>query len=108
MAGKQSLLGTLEEREKKNRITRVGKLTVLSRKAEIQDALEKGYSVKAVYESLVEMKCMQISYSSFARLVKKYIKKDKIGCDQRQQIHSGVNSLKAKLFNPTPNKDDLI
>lgn len=52
-----------------------GVVAVLSQKEVIFAALEEGHSLRTIHKILVAENLMPIQYSSFARLVKKYLTK---------------------------------
>ena len=72
---KDSLLDELKDEKQTDQRSRKGTVAVLSRKDAIKEALEHGYTLKAVFSILTKKGEMPISYESFCRLVKKYITK---------------------------------
>ena len=80
MVAKKSLLERLEEEHAKQPNSRSGVVSVLAHKDEIAEALNKGFTVKKIYQIMARDGEVSVSYQSFARLVGIYIKgKEKSG-----------------------------
>ena len=77
MVAKKSLLERLEEDRASQSNTRSGLVAVMSHKEEIAKALERGFTVKKIYQIMLRDGEVSIGYQSFARLVSIYVKGDK-------------------------------
>ena len=78
MVAKKSLLEKLEVERASQSNSRNGVVSVLAHKGEIAEALERGFTVKKIYQIMARDGEVSISYQSFARLVSIYVKgKDK-------------------------------
>lgn len=77
MVAKKSLLKRLEEDQANQSNVRNGLVAVMSHKNEIAEALERGFTVKKIYQIMLRDGEVSIGYQSFARLVSIYVKGDK-------------------------------
>lgn len=72
---------------------------------DIAEALESGWSVKSIYETLFEEKKISFSYKTFREYVNKYILKEEKP-PKVQKEHQKPSE--AFIFNPTINEKELI
>ncbi|MDX1585647.1 MAG: TraK family protein [Balneolaceae bacterium] len=74
---------------------------------DIAEALEAGWSSRAIHDTLTEEGKVSMSYDMFCRYVRQHIKKIKPKTVKNKPI---VTSSKEKGFhwNPTPNPDELF
>ena len=77
MVAKKSLLKRLEEDQANQSNARNGLVAVMSHKEEIAEALERGFTVKKIYQIMLRDGEVSIGYQSFARLVCIYVKGEK-------------------------------
>lgn len=71
MAKTEDLLKKMDEHRPRSK----GVVAVLAQKEVILAALENGHSLRTIHKTLMAEELMPIQYSSFARLVKKYLTK---------------------------------
>ncbi len=74
MESKISLVDQLIEQEKRFGSTRSGKVAVFSHRKEIEQGLNAGFTLLDIYNLLSDNQEMPITYSSFVKLVRKYIR----------------------------------
>jgi len=77
MVAKKTLLKRLEEDQANQSNARNALVAVISHKKEIAEALDRGFTVKKIYQIMFRDGEVFISYQSFARLVRIHIKGDK-------------------------------
>jgi len=102
MVAKKSLLERLEEDRANQSNARSGLVAVMSHKEEIAEALERGFTVKKIYQIMFRDGEVSIGYQSFARLVsiyvkgeKKYDKKNQVGSTSKKRSEpKGMEQLK--------------
>lgn len=81
-------------------------------KTEIEQAMTDGWSVKIIWETLLDEKKITVSYTAFNNYVNKIIIKKK---SQSQSVNEDVKKGSITItktdsfnFNSKPNKEDLI
>lgn len=100
---------------------RKNKIEFLALKKEISEALEKGWSITAIWETLRDEGSFTASYNTFRLYVLKYLNGQKPGYSYKEPAESRSKTLvkndaiKKKTptipsfsFNPKPNPEDLI
>ncbi|HAU4045833.1 TPA: TraK family protein [Legionella pneumophila] len=94
--------------EKKNR-RNSAKIQFLALKDDIQEALEKGCSMKAVWETLCDEGQITFGYKAFRHYVLKLIKSEQEHLkDEMQSKSKTKNEIKGFTFNPIPNPEELL
>ena len=100
----------------KNRQDR-NKLMFLTVRADVQSAIEEGYSLKTIWEHLSEIGKIPYRYETFIKHVKRYIQKTPTNpvqaepiktADTPQKPKKAATSIPTFTFKPTSNKEDLF
>ncbi|WP_367607872.1 TraK family protein [Legionella sp. W05-934-2] len=94
--------------EKKNKRSNA-KIEFLALKEDIQEALDKGCSMKAVWETLSDEGQISFGYKAFRHYVLKLIKSEQENTkDDKQRENKPKNEIKGFTFNPIPNPEELL
>ncbi|HAT1773477.1 TPA: TraK family protein [Legionella pneumophila] len=101
--------------------SRKSKVEFLSLREDISDALEKGWSMTAIWETLRDEGSFTATYNTFRLYVLEYLNGQKPGYSQQATIEQRTKALaesntKMKksatipsfTFNPIPNPEDLV
>ena len=85
------------------------KTAFISLKDDIKEALDAGWSMKAVWETLTDEGKIVFSYKSFRHYVLKLIKpeQEKIRDEIKQESKSS-SSMKSFNYDPIPKPEDLL
>jgi len=120
---KKSLIESMMVADKNQRKTpaRKNKVEFLALKDDISEALEKGWPVTAIWETLRDEGRITSSYNTFRLYIFKYLNGQKPGYSQKETIEQRPKRLvenharKTKAspmpsftFNPKPNPEDLF
>ncbi|HAT8918601.1 TraK family protein [Legionella pneumophila serogroup 1] len=120
---KKSLIESVITREQSPKRTsaRKSKVEFLALREEISEALEKGWSLTAIWETLHDEGSFTATYNTFRLYVLKYLNGQKPGYSQQATIEQrsktpAENQAKMKkpatipsfTFNPIPNPEDLL
>lgn len=102
-------------------IARKNKVEFLALREDISEALEKGWSVTAIWETLRDEGSFTASYNTFRLYILKYLNGQKPGYSQKDAIEqrpkrlveTHVKKIKAAsmpsfTLNPKPNLEDLF
>lgn len=94
--------------EKNNRRTSA-KIQFIALKEDIQEALDKGCSMKAIWETLSDEGQISFGYKAFRHYVLKLIKpeQEKIR-DEQARESKPKHEIKGFTFNPIPNPEELL
>ncbi|WP_106225640.1 TraK family protein [Legionella pneumophila] len=97
------------------------KVEFLAMREDISEALEKGWSITIIWETLRDEGRFTASYNTFRLYILKYLDGQKSGYSQKESVehrhksnignHSAkkkTNSTPSFTYNPIPNIDDLI
>ena len=100
---------------------RKNKVAFLAMREDISEALEKGWSITAIWETLRDEGCFTATYNTFRLYVLKYLhgqissysKKDSIEQRHKKQVNNYLTKKKTDAipsfkFNPIPNPEDLL
>ncbi|HAT8252351.1 TPA: conjugal transfer protein TraK [Legionella pneumophila] len=94
--------------EKKNGRTNA-KIQFIALKEDIREALDKGCSMKAVWETLSDEGQISFGYKAFRHYVLKLIKSEQENTkDDKQSKSKTTNEIKGFTFNPIPNPEELL
>lgn len=87
---------------------------ILALRNDIQQALDDGWSVRAVYQTLYDESRVTFSYQAFRRYVNR-IHLGKLATEKRPPRQPNKTAFKSSAapatgfsFNPTPNKEELL
>lgn len=120
---KKSLIESMMAADQNQRKTpaRKNKVEFLALKDDISEALEKGWSVSAIWETLRDEGSFTASYNTFRLYVLEYLNGQKPGYSQKDSAapqpkklvkkHDGkknTDSMPSFIYNPIPNIDELI
>lgn len=100
---------------------RKNKVAFLALKDDISEALEKGWSVTTIWETLRDEGSITASYNTFRLYILKYLNGQKPGCSQNEAVEQRPkrfvenHAKKTKTapmpsftFNPKPNPENLF
>lgn len=107
---KKTLSERITERALKKKASphAVNRATFLTHRPEIKQALDDGWSVKIVWEQLVEEKKIGFSYQSFRKYVQRLIPKETITKDPAAKDKKAPPKIGGFNYNATPKKEDLL
>ncbi|VEG92083.1 TraK family protein [Legionella spiritensis] len=120
---KKSLIETMMAADQTQRKTpaRKNKVEFLALKDDISEALEKGWSVSAIWETLRDEGSFTASYNTFRLYVLEYLNGQKPGYSQKDSPapqpkkmvkkhfeKKKSDSMPSFTYNPIPNIDELI
>ncbi len=95
----------LEKKGKRNN----AKIEFIALKEDIQEALDKGWSMKAVWETLSDEGQISFGYKAFRHYVLKLIKSEQENTREEKQSKSKTTSeIKGFTFNPIANPEELL
>ena len=110
-----------EQNQRKKTPVRKNKVEFLALKDDISEALEKGWPMTAIWETLYNEGSFNASYNTFRLYVLKYLNGQKSGYPQEDVIENRQQKLKPKqtnnesyttirsfTFNPKPNLEELL
>lgn len=103
----------LSERVAQNQLEKVkrtnAKTQFIVLKDEISEALDAGWSMKAIWETLSDEGQISFGYKAFRHYVLKLIKSVQENTkDGKQNKSKTTNAIKGFTFNPIPNPKDLL
>lgn len=85
------------------------KIEFIALQEEIREALDKGCSMKAVWETLTDEGQISFGYKAFRHYVLKLIKPAQENTkDEKQRKSKTSNEIKGFTFNPIPNPEKLL
>lgn len=102
---------------------RKSKVAFIALKEDISEALEKGWPMTAIWETLHDEGSFTASYNTFRLYVLEYLNGQKPGYSQKESVehrhkkmvknHSkkksnATNEIKGFTYNPIPNIDELL
>ncbi|KTD64481.1 TraK family protein [Legionella spiritensis] len=94
-----------EKRAKRNN----AKSQFIILKDDIREALEAGWSMKAVWETLLDEGQISFGYKAFRHYVLKLIKSEQETIkDDKPSKSKATNEIKGFTFNPIPNPEELL
>lgn len=97
-----------KQTEKKNQRGNA-KIEFLALKEDIREALDKGCSMKAIWETLADEGQFSFGYKAFRHYVLKLIKSEQENTRDGKQSKSKPNDeIKGFTFNPIPNPEELL
>lgn len=115
----ESMIGSDQNQQKTT--VRKNKIEFLALREDISEALEKGWSITVIWETLRDEGSFTATYNTFRLYVLKYLNGQKPGYSQQDSIKLRANKLaenhskKKKAtaiptftFNPIPNPDELL
>lgn len=112
----EELASWLEKKTKKKRRLDTAAVAFLTVKADVIDAMERGYAMTTIWGHMRETGRVKASYETFRRHVKRYITAKMPPAKQEQvqptkmaeKPQKKSTSIPSFHFNPAPNKDDLF
>jgi hypothetical protein len=115
----EELATWLEKKTKTKRRLDTAAVAFLKVKADIIDAMERGYAMTTIWEHMRETGRVKASYETFRRHVKRYItvkippaKQVQVQptkmADKPKNTQKKTTTIRGFHFNPIPNKDDLF
>ena len=85
------------------------KIEFIALQDDIQEALDKGCSMKAIWETLSDEGQFSFGYKAFRHYVLKLIKSDQESTrDEKPSKSKTTNEIKGFTFNPIPNPEELL
>ncbi|MVF14804.1 hypothetical protein FT643_21945 [Ketobacter sp. MCCC 1A13808] len=86
------------------------KIAFLAIQQDVEDAMTAGYSLKTIHAFFVSKKKLQCQYATFLGYVRRHIKNNdrSPGAKKRQAPMVARPRDKTFVFNPLPDKDQLI
>lgn len=85
------------------------KIEFIALKEDIREALDKGCSMKAVWETLSDEGQISFGYKAFRHYVLKLIKSAQENTKDENAVKSKtVNEMRGFTFNPKPNLEELL
>lgn len=97
------------QNKKGNDKQRTAKVEFIALKQDIAEALEAGWSMKAVWETLSSEGKISFGYKAFRNYVITLIKEAQENTKEGEQIEdSPKHQIKGFSFNPKPNLEELV
>ncbi|WP_133140257.1 TraK family protein [Legionella genomosp. 1] len=100
---------------------RKNKVTFLAMREDISEALEKGWSITIIWETLRDEGSFTATYNTFRLYVLKYLNGQKLGYSPKDSVGAGTNrsvenqssrkrdiTIPSFTYNPIPNMKDLL
>ena len=86
------------------------KIEFIALQEDIREALDKGCSMKAIWETLSDEGQISFGYKAFRHYVLKLIKseQEKTRDDKQSKSKTTTNEIKGFTFNPIPNPEELL
>ena len=99
----------IQNQSEKNTKRTMAKIQFIALKEDIQEALDKGCSMKAVWETLSDEGQISFGYKAFRHYVLKLIKSaQEVTRDEKQVKSKTTNEIRGFTYNPIPNPKELL
>lgn len=111
----------ISKQSKQTTNTRKHKVEFLAMREDISEALEKGWSMIIIWETLRDEGSFTATYNTFRLYILKYLNGQKLGYSSKDSVGAGTNrsvenqsskkrdiTIPSFTYNPIPNMKDLL